>query len=175
MRIHILIFLLICTTGSGQVFADTNNLPHPLSMLSSAQIISGPRLSSASIANKPLVITFFASWCPPCRHEFEQLNALKHHSDAQNVNIIAINVFEDDFGKKPARMQRFLGLTKPEFSVIKGNAEMRKAFGDITRIPTLIVYGKQGGESWRFIHKRGAKKMSAELDEIVSALQKAGN
>ena len=169
MRFLTLLFVLLYSTEAAVV--ASHSLPQPLSMLTEAPSISGDRLSQGKLANKPIVITFFASWCPPCRHEFEQLNALKTHPQANNATIIAINVFEDNYDKNPARLKRFLETTKPTFPVIKGNAQTRKAFGNITRIPTLIVYDKTGKENWRFIHKEGATKMSAELDEIVDALR----
>jgi thiol-disulfide isomerase/thioredoxin len=36
---------------------------------------------------------FFASWCPPCRTEFENLNTLKAEF-ATAIEIVAVNIFE---------------------------------------------------------------------------------
>jgi len=153
--------------------AQAQSVPEPLSLLVPAKFIAGPAISKSLLINKPVVVTFFASWCPPCLPEFMTLNELKKHPEAQGVTIIAVNIFEDFAGKNPARMQRFLSRTNPEFPVVKGTAEIRAAFGNVTRIPTLVVYDSRGRESWRFIHEQGATKMTADLDEIVAALREA--
>ena len=171
MKAYLIGFLVILVFAASPARAEP--VPAPLSLLVETKPISGPAVANSLLVNKPVVVTFFASWCPPCLPEFMTLNALKKHPDAQGVTIIAVNIFEDFAGMNPARMQRFLGRTNPEFPVVKGSAEIRAAFGNVSRIPTLVVYDKKGRESWRFIHKQGATKMTADLDEIVAALREA--
>ena len=106
-----------------------------------------------------MVVTFFASWCPLCTDEFEHLNVLAGSEELDGGSIIAINLFEDFGGKKnPARMARFVKHTQPQFPLITGTEEMRVAFGNITRIPTVVVYDRSGREVWRFVHQRNATK-----------------
>ncbi len=124
----------------------------------------------------PVVVTFFASWCPPCTDEFGHLNALAEGEYLDGASIVAINLFEDFGGKKnPARMARFIKQTQPQFPLIAGNEEMRIAFGNITRIPTVVVYDRSGEEVWRFVHERNATKTHVTLDELRQALQKANS
>ncbi len=171
MRAYLIGLLVILVLAAGPAQAEP--VPAPLSLLVPAKSIAGPAVSKSLLVDKPVVVTFFASWCPPCLPEFMTLNELKKHPDAQGVSIIAVNIFEDFAGKNPARMQRFLSRTNPEFPVVKGSAEIRAAFGNVSRIPTLVVYDGEGRESWRFVHKQGATKMTADLDEIVAALRAA--
>ena len=171
MKTYLIGFLVILIFAASSARAEP--VSGPLSLLVPAKSIAGPAVSKSLLVDKPVVVTFFASWCPPCLPEFMTLNALKKHPDAQGVTIIAVNIFEDFGGKNPARMQRFLSRTSPEFSVVKGTAEIRAAFGNVSRIPTLVIYDSRGRESWRFVHKLGATKMTADLDEIVAALKAA--
>ncbi len=169
MKAHLFVLMAIIFSAFNPAQAEP--VAKPLSLLIPARSITGPAVVKSSLIGKPVVVTFFASWCPPCLPEFKTLNALKKHPGAQGVTIIAVNIFEDFSGKNPARMQRFLNRTKPQYSVVKGSAEIREAFGGVSRIPTLIIYDNRGRESWRFIHKQGASKMTADLDEIVAALR----
>lgn len=125
--------------------------------------------------NGPVIVTFFASWCPPCTDEFQHLNDLAGDARFADATIVAINLFEDFGGvKNPAQMARFLERTKPSFRVVEGSQEMRKAFGQIDRIPTVVVYGRSGEEIWRFVHERNAKKTHATRQDLERVLNGIG-
>ncbi len=146
----------------------------PLALLPAAPAVIGDQVPQQVLVSKPVVVTFFASWCPPCTDEFKALNEVRAEYPENKATIVAVNLFENWGGKENLqRMARFLKRTKPEFYVVKGDKKIAKAFGNIERIPSLVVYDPKGKEVWRFIHLRGAKKMSANAGEIKDALKKA--
>lgn len=122
----------------------------------------------------PLVVTFFASWCPPCTSEFINLNAALTELTVKNapaVNFVAVNLFENFGGSEnPARMERFISRTKPKFPLIEGNQAISEAFGTIERIPTVVILDGAGEEIWRFVHERGATKTHVTTSEILEQL-----
>ncbi len=131
----------------------------------------GAAAEAPALADGPVIVTFFASWCPPCTDEFRHLNDLARSDELGDAKIVGINLFEDFGGKKnPQRMARFLKKTDPQFPLVSGSEIIAKAFGEIDRIPTIIVYGKSGREVWRFIHVRDAKKTHATMEDLVEAL-----
>ncbi len=134
--------------------------------------LAGPALGG--LDGRVVVIAFFASWCPPCRPEFGHLNTLRKAHDAAKLAIIAVNVFEafiEDAGAG-ARMRRFLGMTKPAFSVLGGGVddEVTKVFGGIDRIPTVLVFDRQGQPAYQFVHAEGATKTHATFEELQAAV-----
>ncbi|MEM7254359.1 MAG: TlpA disulfide reductase family protein [Pseudomonadota bacterium] len=130
--------------------------------------------TNASLAEKIVVVTFFASWCPPCLAEFKHLNTLvERYPDA--IEVVAINVYEDDWdGAAPDSMTKFLRHTQPRFWVVKGNEAIRDRFGGIDRIPNVFVFTPTGESVMHFIHHQGAKKTHAALDELEAAVRRAG-
>jgi thiol-disulfide isomerase/thioredoxin len=140
-------------------------------LIATAQSVAGPDIGAADLRDRPVIVTFFASWCPPCTDEFAVLNDVRERYGAEALAIVALNVFENFGGREDtARMTRFLGRTSPQFSVVKGSPDLRALFGDVERIPTLIVFDADGVEVWRFVHEVGATHMSASLAEIDAAL-----
>ena len=135
--------------------------------------LRGVALEHSDLSDKAVVVTFFASWCPPCRTEFIHLNRIAAQFQAADLTIVAVNVFEAFDGNDEARLARFLDDTQPRFHVLEGNASIRRAFGEVERIPTVLVFDRAGRPVMHFIHARGAKKMSVTEDELRAALARA--
>ena len=59
-----------------------------------ATLVDGTDITSEKIAGKPVIIYFFASWCPTCREEFETLKAVYPKYSAE-VRFLAIDMDGD--------------------------------------------------------------------------------
>lgn len=165
-----IVVLVSLLTAAGHANAENANWQELHPLVAAAPPVAGSRVT-ADLSEGPVIVTFFASWCPPCTDEFKHLNALSQSPEFGDASILGINLFEDFGGKKnPQRMARFLNKTDPQFQLISGSDVIAKAFGNIDRIPTIIVYGKSGREVWRFIHVRDAAKTHATMEELVEAL-----
>ena len=168
--IQVLFALFAAVILSGPAGAGDWNTLRPL--ITDAKPI-GDQPSTTIPEKGPIIVTFFASWCPPCTDEFAHLNDIANDGNYEGTTIIAVNVFEDFGGvKKPERMTRFLNNTKPEFALIEGNERIKEAFGKVDRIPTVVIYGSSGEEIWRFVHKRNAVKTHATAQDVRTALDR---
>ena len=136
--------------------------------------ITGEPLTAEDLAGKVTIVSFFASWCPPCNAEFNHLAELRTRYGS-DLTILSINVFEEygEFKDRDARLRRFLSRHKPEHAVITGNPTVRDAFGSIERIPTLYVFGRDGRPAFEFVHAQGAAKTNATMAEIQAAVDAA--
>lgn len=164
------------TAFSGTATADSVRLTEAqIDHLAKLAHIEGRKVDPARLAGRPVIVSFFASWCPPCNAEFEHLKLLHLAHAADGLEIVAINLFEDFGGFKDngKRLDRFLGRHTPVFSVVKGTEETAKLFGAVKRLPTVFVFDRQGRALLHFVHARGSKKTNPGLAELRRAVQDA--
>lgn len=92
----------------------------------------------AHSAGKVRVVTFWASWCGPCRRELPLLEGLQRAGWGR-VEVFAVNVEERDTFRSLARELRpvALRLTHDEGS------RVQKAYG-VFGIPYTVVIGRDG-------------------------------
>lgn len=135
--------------------------------------IQGTPLTMSALQDRAVLVTFFASWCPPCREEFKYLNTLRTEYSPEQLTIIGVNVFEAYFESGDERLNRFLAATNPQFHLVKGDETTKALFDNVERIPTLFVFTPRGKTVEHFIHKRGAAKQTASLAELRDAIEQA--
>lgn len=128
-----------------------------------------------SLAGRVVVVTFFASWCPPCHVEFRQLEKIHAAYGDQGVTVIAFNIFEatgrfDDGGE---RLIGFLDRYQPDYPILLANKRIQKLFGDVRRIPTVTVFGRDGRVRLHFIHERGSEQMNPDFETLHAAVRDA--
>lgn len=138
-----------------------------VSALTPVEIAEGITLDS--LIDRPVLVTFFASWCPPCLEEFRHLNKLQKKYVQSRLKIIAINVHERWDDNDRERMVKFLNSTQPTFPVVKGSEAIRTLFGGINRIPTVYGFDAAGKLLFNFIHTKGATKTNATYTELDTA------
>ena len=105
------------------------------------QDISGAAIDPARLANRPVVVEMWATWCPPCRSTMAWLPSLqKQYGDRAVVLAIAVDSKLDDVRTMAASF-------KPNYPIVMGTPEVIKAFGAVAAVPKLIVYDAQGRRS----------------------------
>ena len=135
--------------------------------------IDGRPLTPELLRGRAVIVSFFASWCPPCNTEFEHLNLLNMAHAAKGLTIVAVNQYEDftGFDDGGKRLKRFLDRHQPVFSIVKGTDETAKLFGDVTRIPTVFVFDRTGNPRLHFVHAKNAKKTNPGIEELQKAVR----
>lgn len=102
--------------------------------------LAGEPILPESLQGKVLVISFWASWCPPCHRELPYLLTLQSTWGSEKVQVLAINYLEDDHALKE-HSQRFA-----ETEVMQG----RDRKGIISRmlavdgIPHTLIVDQKG-------------------------------
>ena len=113
---------------------------------------------------QPLVLNFWATWCPPCQEEIPDLIAL--HGDKKN-NLVVIGIAMDYRNAK--QVTDFADGLLVDYPIVLGDARVTSQIGPVQGLPTTYLYNPEGkmvaqqvGAITResvesFIAKRGAR------------------
>jgi cytochrome c biogenesis protein CcmG/thiol:disulfide interchange protein DsbE len=125
--------------------------------------LDGRRLVRADLLGRVVVVELWATWCVPCRTTMDWLGELKRaHGDRLQVVTVAVQSDEGDVRKLAAR---------PELPFVwaMGTPELVRALGDVTAVPTLLIFDREGRTAATFfgappgLHAAAAAKLAALL------------
>ena len=103
---------------------------------------------------KPLLVTFWATWCEPCRDEYPMLNELAKQYAPQGLKVVGVSLDQDG---DLILMRRFLARYKPIFPNYRKKKGEEDAFvqavlpGWNGSIPASVFYGKDGQQVGHFV------------------------
>lgn len=107
------------------------------------QGLNGKTIDAATIENdgKPMVVSFWATWCKPCVRELNAINdQYIDWQDETGVKLVAISI---DDSRNSARVKPFITSQGWEYEVyLDANSELRRAL-NVNNVPhTLLLNGK---------------------------------
>ncbi len=127
----LLAVLLLFTTSVSAVDMPRFSLPDAL---------SGELVNSDTFAGKVVLVSFFATWCPPCRMEVAELKSLQEKFAGKAFSVVGLSV--DQGGSAGvAKFARKEGINYP---VLMANYRVTRDFGGIVGIPTAFLVDKNG-------------------------------
>ncbi len=104
--------------------------------------LDGGTAKLSDFEGRPLLINFWATWCPPCIEELPLLDALHQRSDADGLQVIGIAL--DD----PAEVERFLGDLPVEFPMFlaqPGRVDLSTTLGNANSVlPYSVLIDAEG-------------------------------
>jgi thiol-disulfide isomerase/thioredoxin len=143
-----MLFLMTGCTGSNNRQSDSQtgivdlrlqqrqmpsfNLQSPLS--------GDSNISSDSLKDKVILVSFFSTWCQSCLEEIPVLNKLQSRFSDQGFVLIAIAVDKEN----KVGLRNLIHKRKINYQVLMADEAIRKDFGGVSILPTMFLVNREG-------------------------------
>lgn len=121
---------------------------------------TGDALAMQSFMGRPLLLNFWATWCPPCVEELPLLNQFFGENKAKSWQVIGLAI------DQPSAVRKFLEKTPLNFPVAMGGlegTEISRSLGNSAgSLPFSVVFDAQG----RIVHRKIGTLGAAELQTL---------
>ena len=118
---------------------------------------------------QPVVINFWASWCPPCRQEAHGLERAWRSHASEGVVFVGVDI-QDSEGDARAYIQEF-GITYPNGPDTDG--QIAVDYG-VIGIPVTFLVNKEGTVEQRWVGALDETQLAAWIDELAAGMTLSG-
>lgn len=129
--------------------------------------LQGKTVKLSDYRGKVVLVTFWATWCGPCKKEMPELQKFQEANKDKGVVVLAVNI--DDFNSR-SKIKPFLDKNNLKVKVLLEKPEQLTAY-NYRSIPALYVVDREG----RIAHARTGydpqlkEKLQHEIKAIVEA------
>lgn len=117
----------------------------------------GGVVSLSSMMGKPLLLNFWATWCPPCVHELPMLNTFYRENSPKGWQTLGLAI------DQPSAVSKFLARMPLDFPVGLaglGGTDLGRSLGNLTGgLPFTVVFGANG----RILHRKMGQVSEQDL------------
>ncbi len=125
--------------------------------------LSGEDISLSDFTGKVVVVSFWATWCGPCRAEIPSFVKLRDQYHDKGFEIIGISVDGDDTGEVAEFARRF----KISYPIVMGTMETIKSYGPINAIPTTFIIDRKGKVHSRYLGMLSFEELESEVKDLL--------
>lgn len=123
----------------------------------------GMPLDLRALQGRPLIVNFWATWCPPCIEEMPLLDAFHREHSPNGWQVLGLAI------DQPGAVRKFLARTPVSFPIALAGpegAQLARALGNMTGgLPFTVVIGPDG----RIRQRRMGRVTEADLQAWSAA------
>jgi thiol-disulfide isomerase/thioredoxin len=160
-----LLFILLCMVClSATRSADAKGTPNL-----TLKDLSGHTQQLSELRGQVVVLSFWATWCSPCREELPRLSTLSAEFAGKKVHFVAVSI---DDAKDRAKIEPYLAAQNVHLDVwIGGNADLLGRFGLGDIVPGTLILDEQGQVITRIMGEAKDEDIRSRLDWLLNGRQ----
>jgi peroxiredoxin len=121
----------------------------------------------ADLRGRPIVVNFWATWCPPCVEEMPELSSLHRDISGGGAQIIGIGI---DSAVNIAQFARKSPVSYPLLVAGLGGTELARQFGNQASVlPFTVVVDGQGRVVERVVGRVDIARLRSQLQRMQPA------
>ena len=156
------IFLtMICLALGSIAIAQNATLPQNITV----KALDGTSVQTSAIQNdgKPIILSFWATWCKPCNRELNTIKEVyEEWQEETGVKLVAISI---DDARSAARVKPHVDGNDWEYEVyLDQNQDLKRAM-NVVNVPHTFVLNGKGEIVWQ--HTSFVEGSEEELLEVV--------
>lgn len=163
-RRGLLLAVASVATLAGAGFAWRNSQPEAVVHSAEAGLwelefatLQGGSMRMAALRGKPLVLNFWATWCPPCLDELPLISGFFQQKSSSGWQVLGLAVDQLE------PVKHFLSRSPVTFPVVMAGMsgiELSRSLGNLSgALPFTVVLGSNGRVSYRKMGKVTAEDM----------------
>ncbi|HEV8495717.1 MAG TPA: TlpA disulfide reductase family protein [Gemmatimonadaceae bacterium] len=159
-RVMVIALALAASTASAQSLKI--GAPAPEIDLPS---LSGGRVQLSKLRGHPVVVSFWGTWCPPCRDEFPELVKAQRTYGSTGLVVLGVNGRDQEFSTK--NVKKFVQEFSVPFEIALDERGRTRQTFLILGLPTTVFIDSAGVA--RLVHRGPINR--EELDSGIATIR----
>jgi peroxiredoxin len=124
----------------------------------------GTMVDSDYFKGKVLLVSFFATWCPPCLKEIPILVSLQKNFAEQEFSVIGLSV---DNKENIEALKKLMIKTEINYPVLLADQKVKKGFG-ASLLPMTFLIDKKGVMVKSYYGERKISVFEKDINELLN-------
>ena len=126
------------------------------------QDMDGKKVDLADFKGKPVLLDFWATWCPPCRDAIPAIEKLHKTYSGKGLVVLGISLDQGGWDDVKSFIAEY-GITYP---VLKGTEEVAAQY-KVRTIPMLVIVDKEGKIYKRYLGFGDDQQLEKDIKSVL--------
>ncbi len=165
-------FLILAVTACKQTEPDNRSKILPaigermkMASFEAVSLTDKKIYNSKQFQDQVLLVTFFATWCPPCIQEIPTLIELHKKFGPEGFSVVAFSVDEGDVDPLMKLIDKF----SINYPVFLEDPAVTKSFGGVTGIPVTYIVNRRTEIVKKYLGYVDHDHLEDEINDILEA------